>query len=175
VITGLWKTAPGERFDYDGQVYTVKDSPGLPKPAQQPHPPIIVGGKGAKKTPALAVRYAAEFNANFEPVDAVKGRFDRVLEVCDELGRDRATMKLSVANTVCVGRDEAELKQRADVIGRDLDELRANAIAGTPAEVVEKLGQHVEIGASTAYLQVLDLSDLDHLELIAAEVMPQLA
>jgi F420-dependent oxidoreductase-like protein len=174
VITGLWRAEPGERFDYAGEVYTVKDSPALPKPVQRPHPPIIIGGKGPKKTPLLAATYAAEFNANFEPVDAVKGRFDRVLEVCDEVGRDRATMKLSVANTVCVGRDEAELKQRAAVIGRDLGELRANAIAGTPAEVVDKLGQHVEIGASTAYLQVLDLDDLDHLELIAAEVMPQL-
>jgi F420-dependent oxidoreductase-like protein len=174
VITGLWKTPVGDRFDYDGAVYQVKDSPGLPKPVQQPHPPIIIGGKGRNRTPRLAATFAAEFNANFEPVDEVKGHFDRVLEVCDEVGRDRATMKLSVANTVCVGRDEAELKRRADNIGRDLDEMRANAIAGTPAEVVDKLGQHVEIGASTAYLQVLDLADLDHLELIAAEVMPQL-
>jgi F420-dependent oxidoreductase-like protein len=174
VITGLWTTPVGKTFDYDGEHYTVRDSPGLPKPQQDPHPPIIIGGKGRNRTPALTAQYAAEFNANFETVDLVAQRFARVREVCAEAGRDPASLIYSVANTVCVGRDEAEFRRRAEAIGRDPEELAENAFAGTVAQVVENLGRHAEIGTERAYLQVLDLADLDHLELIAAEVMPQL-
>ena len=76
---------------------------------------------------------------------------------------------------LCCGKDEAEVARRAAAIGRDVDELRANGVAGTPAEVVDTLGRYAEAGAQRIYLQVLDLADLDHLELVAAEVAPQLA
>jgi hypothetical protein len=80
----------------------------------------------------------------------------------------------STALVLCAGRDEAELARRAGAIGRDVDELRAHGAAGTPAEVVDVLGRYREVGASRVYLQVLDLADLDHLDLVAAEVAPQL-
>jgi alkanesulfonate monooxygenase len=74
-----------------------------------------------------------------------------------------------------VGRDEAELARRADAIGREVAELRTNGLAGTPAEVVDKIGTWRErTGISRAYLQVLDLQDLEHIDLVAAEVAPQL-
>jgi alkanesulfonate monooxygenase SsuD/methylene tetrahydromethanopterin reductase-like flavin-dependent oxidoreductase (luciferase family) len=84
-------------------------------------------------------------------------------------------MRYSAAQTVCCGRTAAELERRAAATGRPLADLRENAVAGTPAEVVDRLGRFAEIGAERAYLQVLDLHDLDHLELIAAEVAPQLS
>ena len=74
---------------------------------------------------------------------------------------------------MCCGKDEAELRRRAAATGRDLSALRADAIAGSPSEVVDRIGQFAETGASTIYLQVLDLDDLDHLELLANEVLPQ--
>jgi alkanesulfonate monooxygenase SsuD/methylene tetrahydromethanopterin reductase-like flavin-dependent oxidoreductase (luciferase family) len=74
---------------------------------------------------------------------------------------------------VCCGRDEGELARRAEAIGRDVNDLRANAVAGTPGEVADRLGQFAQAGAERIYLQVLDLQDLDHLELIASEVAPQ--
>ncbi len=72
IITGMWATPLGETFDYPGNHYRVSDSPGLPKPVQSPHPPIIIGGGGAKRTPALAARFAAEFNIPFVPLPTLE-------------------------------------------------------------------------------------------------------
>jgi len=173
IITGLWETPDGETFSFDGRYYQVTDSPALPKPAQRPRPPVIIGGSGPTRTPALAARYADEFNANFRsPADAA-GLFERVRDACRAAGRDPASMAFTVAHTVCCGKDEAELSRRAAAIGMDAAKVRANAIGGTPAEVADKIGQYAEAGASAVYLQVLDLGDLAHLELIAAEVLPR--
>jgi F420-dependent oxidoreductase-like protein len=173
IITGLWETPEGKTFSFDGRYYAVTDSPGLPKPAQRPRPPVIVGGAGRRRTPAIAARYADEFNANFvAPVEAA-GLYGRVRDACRAEGRDPASMTFTVAHTVCCGKDDADLRRRAAAIGRDPDQLRTGAIAGSPAEIVDRIGQYAEAGASTVYLQVLDLGDLAHLELLAAEVLPR--
>ena len=169
VITGLWATEGG--FSFSGKHYEVSDSPGLPKPAQRPGPPVIVGGVGAKRTPDLAARFAAEFNVAFQPLDVAVTQFGRVDDACRRVDRDPATMRRSLAQVVCVGRDDAEVARRAAVIGRDVDELKENGLAGTPSEVVDKLGRLREAtGLVRVYLQVLDLSDLAHIEPIGAEV-----
>jgi F420-dependent oxidoreductase-like protein len=172
IITGLWETPPGERFDFTGTHYRLEDSPALPKPVQQPRPPVLVGGLGKRRTPALAARYADEFNLPFVDEETTRAQFDRVRRACAEIGRDPAGLRWSNALVLCVGRDEAELSRRAAAIGRDVAELRENGLAGTPAEVVEKLGRYAALGSQRAYLQVLDLADLDHLALVADEVMP---
>ena len=173
VVSGLWTTPPGDRFDFDGRFYPVVDSPALPKPVQSPRPPILVGGKGKVRTPALAARFADEFNIPFESLEASRAIFGRVREACTAAGRDPASLTYSNALVLCCGRDEAELSRRARAIGREVDELRANGLAGTPDEVVDKIGRYGEAGAERVYLQMLDLSDLDHLELVADKVMPQ--
>jgi len=173
IITGMWTTPVGERFSYHGRYYELTDSPALPKPVQQPHPPIIIGGYGTKRTPALAARYAQEFNLAFPPLEVYSEYVDRVRQACTDSGRDPATLRTTVALVVCCGRDEGEFRRRADAIGREPDELRANGAAGLPGEVVDRLRAFAAAGAETAYLQVLDVSDLDHLGLIAAEVMPE--
>lgn len=175
LITGLWDTPLGETYDFAGEHYQLKDSPALPKPVQQPHPPVIVGGAGKKRTPALAAKYAAEFNAGFRSVEETKLLFDRVQEACRAIGRDPQTLALSTAHTVVVGKDDAQVKQRAAAIGRDADELIENAVAGTPAQVVDRLGRFAEAGSQRQYVQIMDLADLDHLDLIAAEVLPQVS
>ncbi|MFI7333464.1 LLM class F420-dependent oxidoreductase [Micromonospora aurantiaca (nom. illeg.)] len=174
VITGLWSTPAGSTFDFPGTYYPVSDSPALPKPVQRPRPPILLGGMGPKRTPRLAARYADEFNLPFASVEDTVAQFGRVRDACAQIDRDPSTMTWSNALVLCCGRNEAEVKRRAEAIGRDPAELRANGAAGTPAEVVDTLGRYAEAGSSRAYLQVLDLTDLDHLELVAAEVMPQL-
>jgi alkanesulfonate monooxygenase len=176
IITGLWATPVGERFSFQGAYYDLADSPALPKPAQSPGPRVIIGGRGPKRTPALAARFADEFNVPFASVDDVRAMYERVAAACATEGRDpgRAPIVFSTAQTVCIGRDEAELERRAARIGSPLERLRKTALAGTPAEVVEKMGTYIEAGATRFHLQVLDLSDLDHLDLIAAEVAPQL-
>jgi F420-dependent oxidoreductase-like protein len=176
IITGLWQTPVGQTFSFQGKHYTVADSPALPKTAQQPRPPVIIGGGGPRRTPALAARFADEFNVNFVDVDTAVTQFGRVSNACTAIDRDPHSLRRSVALTLCVGRDDAEVARRAAAIGREVAEIRANGFAGTPAEVVDKLGTWRErTGISRAYLQTLDLSDLDHIELVAAEIVPQLA
>jgi F420-dependent oxidoreductase-like protein len=175
MITGLWRTLPGDRFAFAGKHYTVTDSPALPKPVQQPTPPVIVGGHGKKKTPALAARFADEFNVAFSPIEATAAQFDRVDAACVEIGRDPKELVRSIAQVICVGRDDAEVARRALVLGREVDDLRENGLAGTPAEVVDRLGAWRDrTRATRVYLQLLDLADIDQVELVASEVLPNL-
>ncbi|MCL2541301.1 MAG: LLM class F420-dependent oxidoreductase [Nocardioidaceae bacterium] len=176
LITGLWSTPVGERYSFDGAHYEMADSPALPKPAQsgghRGGPPVIIGGLGARKTPALAASYADEFNLPFVDEETTKLQFGRVREAADRIGRDPDDLVYSNALVLCVGENEDELARRAAAIGREVGELRENGLAGTPAEVVDKLGRYHELGADRFYLQVLDLADLDHLRLVASEVTP---
>jgi F420-dependent oxidoreductase-like protein len=174
VVTGLWNTPVGETFDFDGKHYRLAGSPALPKPVQPGGVPIIVGGAGKKRTPRLAARYAGEFNVPFSSAEDNARLFAGVREACEEAGRDPASLIYSSALVLCVGRDEAEIARRAAAIGREVDELREHGVAGTPAEAVDVLGRYAEAGAERVYLQVLDLQDLDHLDLVAGEVAPQL-
>jgi F420-dependent oxidoreductase-like protein len=173
VITGLWGTAEGETFSFDGAHYRVTDSPALPKPAQRPRPPVLLGGAGARRTPRLAARFADEFNVPFQSVPDSAAGFARVREACEAAGRYPATMTYSVAHTVCCGKDEAEFRRRAAAIGREPADMREHGLGGTPGEVAAKIAEYAEIGAERVYLQVLDLSDLDHLALLASDVVPQ--
>ncbi|MBY8849018.1 TIGR03560 family F420-dependent LLM class oxidoreductase [Saccharothrix sp. MB29] len=174
VVTGLWGTPDGGTFSFEGAHYRLVDSPALPKPAQAKIP-VLVGGLGPRRTPALAAKFADEFNLPFAGVDAAVEQFARVDAACEAAGRDPGEITRSVALVVCVGRDGAEVARRAGRIGREEAELRENGLTGTPAEVVDKLGTWRErTGIDRVYLQVLDLADLDHVELVAAEVAPQL-
>jgi F420-dependent oxidoreductase-like protein len=176
IVSGLWSTPRGSTFSYEGRYYDLVDAPALPKPVQQPGPPIIVGGKGKTRTPALAARYASEFNVPFSSLADTAAQFTRVAEACAAEGRDgRATMTFSFARTTVCGRDAAEVKRRAAAIGHTPDDLDEGQMAGTPAQIVEQLRAFGEKGATRAYLQILDLDDLEHLDLIAEEVAPHLA
>jgi F420-dependent oxidoreductase-like protein len=173
VITGLWDVPDGGTFSFSGTYFTVADSPALPKPLQRPRPPVIIGGGGPRRTPRLAAKFADEYNFPFGTVEDTAAAFGRVREACAGAGRHETSMIYSAAQTVCCGRSEAEQDRRAKAIGRKPDELRDSALVGTPDEVAEKIGRFAEIGAEHIYLQVLDLHDLDHLELVAAEVLPR--
>jgi len=174
IITGLWGTEEGETFSFEGTHYQLTDSPALPKPAQRPRPPVLLGGAGARRTPRLAARFADEFNVPFHTVQDSAAAFARVREACEAAGRYSSSMFYSVAQTVCCGKDEAEFRRRAAAIGREPDTMRETGVAGTPGEVAAKIAEFAEIGADRVYLQVLDLGDLDHLALIASDVAPQL-
>ncbi len=172
VITGLWATPVGERFSFEGDHYRLNDSPALPKPQQQPGPPIIVGGFGPTKTPRLAARFAAEYNVPFASIADTGAAFGRVRAACTATGRDPGSLVYSTAQTVCCGRDATEIARRADAIGRGVGDLRQHALCGTPDELVTKLSEFASAGAERVYLQVLDLADLDHLALLAEKVLP---
>ncbi len=181
IVTGLWGTPLGERFDFQGEHYTLTDSPALPKPVQRSPldparagVPVIIGGRGPRRTPALAARFGAEYNASFPPIEDVPMLFGRVRAACEEIGRPADDLVYSVALVLCAGSDDAEVARRAAAIGREPEELRRNGVAGTVSEVVDRLAALAEAGTQRVYLQVLDLADLDHLALVAQEVAPQL-
>jgi F420-dependent oxidoreductase-like protein len=172
IVTGLWSTPVGETFSYTGSRYSVSESPGLPKPVQMPVP-IIIGGGGKHRTPMLAARYASEFNVGFQDLDGFIAGVDRVRVASEKIGRARPPRN-STALVVACGQDESEFVRRAAAIGREPGELRATGACGTVAEVAATLRRFCDAGAARIHLQVLDLGDLDHLDLIAAEVAPLL-
>jgi len=175
IVTGLWRTPVGERFAFDGAHYALSDSPALPKPVQSPVP-LIVGGGGPKRTPQLAARYATEFNIGFVGETEIRDTFANLHRVCGEEGRDPLTLSLSVALPTVVATSAAELEHRCAAAG--VDPSRAGAAAeegvlvGTPEQVVEKLQRVADLGTRRVYLQCMDMTDLEHLDLIAAEVLP---
>ena len=173
ILDGLWKTPTGETFSYTGSMHSVNDSPALPKPAQQPVP-IIIGGGGPTRTPALAARYASEYNVAFTPVETFTERKQRVEAACAAIDRQRP-MRYSAAVVVCAGATEADVERRAASIGRESAELRRVGAAGSADETATTIRRYVDAGAERIYLQVLDLSDLDHLDFIADAVAPLLA
>ncbi len=166
-ITGLWATPEGETFSHEGQFAQFVDSPGLPKPAQTPGPPIVMGGRGTKRTPALVAQYASEFNQPFVPLDQIAPTWDRIAAACGTINRDPSGLIHSAALVACVAENDADLARRAEAIGREPDELRENGIAGTPDEARAKLAAYAAAGVERFYLQVLDLADLEHVELLA--------
>ncbi|MCX5292387.1 LLM class F420-dependent oxidoreductase [Streptomyces sp. NBC_00183] len=174
IVTGLWRTKVGDTFDFHGKYYDLTDSPALPKPAQD-RIPVLIGGHGATRTPRLAARHADEFNMPFASIEDSERQFARVRAAAEETGRRPDALTYSNALVVCVGKDDQEVARRAAAIGREVDELKANGLAGTPSEVVDKIGRYAEIGSRRLYLQVLDLADLDHLELISSQVQSQLS
>lgn len=171
IITGLWGTPHGDTFSFEGKHYAITDSPALPKPRQTP-PPIIVGGGGPKRTPMLAARFAAEFNLPFQSMKFFGEQCGRVRDACATIGRDPSTLAYSSAQVVAIGRTDADVARRAAAIGREVDELKKNGLCGSPQEVIDKIGQWAQAGAERLYLQVLDLSDLEHVELIGSDIIP---
>ncbi|MFT4085374.1 MAG: LLM class F420-dependent oxidoreductase [Nocardioides sp.] len=176
LITGLWAADPAAGYSFAGTHYQLTNSPGLPKPVQtgghRGGVHLVIGGHGKRRTPSLAARYADEFNVPFASVADTAAQLDRVRGFVAEAGRTPESMTYSAAQVLCLGADEAEIDRRAAAIGREKAELRENGLAGTPAEVIAKIERFADAGASRVYLQVLDLADLDHLRLVAAEVMP---
>ncbi len=173
IIDGLWNTPVGETFSYTGTVHSVSNSPGLPKPVQHPLP-IIIGGGGPKRTPALAAQYATEYNVAFHPFEAFVERKRRVEAACAAIDRQHP-LRYSMALVVCAGATEADVVRRAAAIGHDPAELRKDGAAGSADETASTIRRFVDAGAERIYLQVLDVSDLDHLDFIAGEVAPLLA
>lgn len=171
LITGLWQTPVGQRYNFDGEHYQISDSPALPKPVQSPMP-VIIGGGGPRRTPALAARFGTEYNAGFPKLADLPEMYGRVRAACTDAGRDPDDLVYSTALITVVGRDEAEFTRRAGAIGREPAELRENGLAGTVPEVIERIRAFAAVGAERFYLQIMDLSDLEHIALIADEVLP---
>jgi F420-dependent oxidoreductase-like protein len=172
ILAGVWSTPAGEMFEYAGRTAAVN----LEADTLRPHarPPIVLGGNGGPRSARLAVTYADEYNKAFVPLPEIRAVHDRIRVACEAAGRDPSTMVYSSGHVICCGSTDAEIGRRAAFIRRDLDDLRTDALVGTPAEVLDTLGALMDAGVERFYLQVLDHSDLDHVRLVAEEVLPHL-
>jgi alkanesulfonate monooxygenase SsuD/methylene tetrahydromethanopterin reductase-like flavin-dependent oxidoreductase (luciferase family) len=137
---------------------------------QRPGPPIIVGGRGAKRTPDLAGRFADEFNMPFKTVAETAAAFDRVRAASQRYGR---SVTLSAGIVVALGRTDAEAQRRAAPLHVPSALPPEDPVVGSPDALVQRIGEFAAIGATRVHLRVIDMSDLDHVELIASQVLPQ--
>jgi F420-dependent oxidoreductase-like protein len=180
IVHGQWTE---ERFSFDGRHYRLEEAPGLPRPVQQPHPPIIVGGRALPGTVRPAVRFADEYNTLLASPEECRERRRRLDEACEAAGRDPATLTLSMMIASLLGRDEGELRERARLMaergwggGGGGDELlaryRDRALAGTPDEAAERLAEFAAAGVERVMLQQLLHDDLDQVALIGRELAP---
>ena len=172
ILTGMWATPVGELYDHAGAHYEVTDSPALPKPAQRPTPPFIVGGRGPVRTPRLVARLGSEYNVAFASPDEWRGYVDNVRSVCADHGRDPSSVVYSAVQVVCVGNDHATFERRVAAIGREPEEIRQNGAAGQPDDVAARIEQFANAGCDRLYLQFLDIDDLEQLEEVATVVAP---
>jgi F420-dependent oxidoreductase-like protein len=172
IITGLWRTEPGAQpgFSFTGKHYTVAANNTPPRPAQRPHPPIIIGGTGPKRTPAIAARFADEFNGALS--DDLRASFARFDRACEAIGRDPTSVRHSAVLPVACGATPAEVDRRGVVISSEL--IRAHAAIGSPALVADRVADQVTAGADTIYFHIYDIEDLDHIALLGAEVRQEI-
>jgi F420-dependent oxidoreductase-like protein len=174
ILHGVWSADAGGVFERQGLTCTVRLEADSFRPAQRPHPPIVMGGQGGPRNSRLAATYADEFNISFVPTGPMRDAHDSVRRACEKQDRDPASVTYSVGLVTCCGSTEAEISRRASAIGRDAEELRQNGLAGTPPEILDKISAYADAGAERIYLQILDLSDLEHLRLLAEQVQAPL-
>ena len=171
IITGLW-LAGDQNFSFDGRYYRIDDNQSPPQVTQRPHPPIIIGGAGPKRTPAIAARFATEFNAALSSVEQARARFEVFGAACEAIGRDPATARKSGFIPVAIGSTQAEADRRAEIVGSS--RIRESMLIGSPALLADRIADLGKVGADTVYLHIFDIHDLDHIALIGAEVLSQL-
>jgi len=182
IVHGEWSEA---ELTFDGTYYSLEGLHALPRPVQQPHPPLIIGGSGGPKSLALAARSADEYNTVFPSVEEVRTRRSALDEALAAAGRSPDDCTFSLMTTCIVGADEPELRQRVqDVLTRTDNDTAVNdyiaeasehRIVGTTEQVIEKLNRYAEAGAGRVMLQHLNHPDLDMVGLIGSELVPALS
>ena len=171
IVLGLWTTPVGETFDFAGRHYQLDASPALPKPMQRPHPPVVVGGTGPRRTPALAARYADEFN--LPPFQSRRGDRDGVrarpggVRMRSDATRARSRSRSRSRRSAVRTREQIEHRGAVSPA-----QYEAADLVGLPSQIADQLDEYADLGASRAYLRVLDLRDVEHIELLGSQVLP---
>jgi alkanesulfonate monooxygenase SsuD/methylene tetrahydromethanopterin reductase-like flavin-dependent oxidoreductase (luciferase family) len=180
IVLGNWGEGP---FSFRGRHYQLDELDARPKPVQQPHPPLIMGGDAGPRSAALAATYADEYNTPFPTEADVRARRQRIIEACSRAGRE--PIPFSIMTGVLAGADTSELRERArrliDRTGLDQDADRfladppAGWIVGTVEQVLERLAALREAGVSRVMCQQLLHDDLDAVALLGRELAPHVA
>lgn len=185
VIKRLWS---GTKVSYEGRHLSLREAESHPTPTQQPHPPLLVGGGGEKRTLRIVARYADEWNSVNMLPDAYRAKTEVLLRHCREAGRDPASIRRSMMCAFVVGRDSAGLERHAAGLQRMIPRLAATPVeslpatlrslgwlSGTPADIVKQLQALQAEGVERVMLQHHDQANDEVVELIAREVLPALA
>jgi alkanesulfonate monooxygenase SsuD/methylene tetrahydromethanopterin reductase-like flavin-dependent oxidoreductase (luciferase family) len=176
VITSMFAGSP---TTFDGRHYQLHDMPNVPSPAQQPRPPIHVGGGGERFTLPIVARYADVWNC---PTYAL-GEFDAKLAAlhrhCDALGRDPAAIRISHEAVLVLAEDAAALDDAMRLADRRFGGpgwgVAEGGYVGTPDVVIERIREQVERGITFFVFFTHDRAAPETLELFAREVMPAFA
>ena len=173
-----------ERFDHDGPAYELRGQQALPRPVQQPHPPLVLGGTVKPRFAALAARYATEVNTLGAPNDELRQRKRELDRACVEAGRDPATLAFSVMTACFLGDSRAEAVERVGgflaIRGDEgdpeamLHERRDRWLAGSVDEVVERVHELRALGVTRVFLQHLNHFDDDMVGLVGERLLPAL-
>jgi F420-dependent oxidoreductase-like protein len=182
IVHRLWTE---ERVDFHGEHYTLDDAPALPKPIQQPHPPLLVGGSGTRGTADPAARFADEYNSPFKSPAEFAAVRKKVQAACERIGRDPATMRFSTMTTCLIGVTHDDAVEHAhelyDRIPRDtgfdewLATYRERSLIGSVDEVAARLREYEAVGCDRVMLQHLLHTDLEPVRLIGRELAPSIA
>jgi F420-dependent oxidoreductase-like protein len=178
VVIGNWTGTEAHPFSFTGQHYSLSELNAEPKPVQLPHPPIVIGGSGGRRSCRLAARYANEYNTVSPTPEEVVERRGRLAEACEAEGRPM--LPFSVMTCVLAGADEAELSERVGRLerqmGAEAGSIRRNPhhgwIIGTIPEVAEQLRALAEAGVERVFCQHFLHDDLDGVALIGERLAP---
>ncbi|HJP64778.1 MAG TPA: LLM class F420-dependent oxidoreductase [Actinomycetota bacterium] len=185
IVHRLWDRDEDE-VTFDGAHYHLEAVPALPKPLQEPHPPLIIGGMGGPRTLALAARWADEYNTHNQPPEQLRELRSRLEEACERVDRDPSSLPLSLMTGTLIGSDQADLEARAArLMARTgqgdgdpsafLAGRRPGEITGTVELALQQLAAFAEAGVTRVMMQHLDHQDLDFVALVGHDVVPEAA
>lgn len=174
ILTRMFR---GERTTYRGAHFRVDDFPNLPPPVQRPHPPIYVGGVGERRTLPLVARFADVWNVPTYGLGDLARKTEVLDAQCARIGRDPSTIRRSLEAVMVIARDEAALAAARAKAERRFSGpgwgLAEGGYVGTPNAIVERIGQHVELGFREFVFFLHDRGAPATLDLIAEQVLPQ--
>lgn len=176
-IRALWDPDQ-DPVDLTGEHVRLEGAVFHPKPV--PRPRVVVGGGGMRRTPGLAARHADELNNVFASPEACRRQRAALHDACGEIDRDPGTIAYSLMTGCVVGATEADFERRIRALqgrsgdGRPLDEyvdsLAGEWVLGTPDRARDRLGELADAGVDAVMLQHQDPSDLEMVDLVAAEL-----
>lgn len=184
IVHRLWG-GDGAEVTFEGAHYRLDACPALPRGVQDPHPRLIVGGGAGPRSAAIAARWADEYDVVYVDPTGAKERIERVSAACEAIGRDPATVRRSLLSKTIVGADEQEVRRRAAALMAweneegDVDaflaDLREKHVAGTVEQVLERLAEYAAAGIQRVLVHQLVHTDLESVELIGREIVPEAA
>jgi F420-dependent oxidoreductase-like protein len=182
MVHRLWDRGE-EEVTFEGRHYRLEACRALPRPVQDPHPPLLLGGAAGPRAAALAARWADEYNVNFVTPEEAAAARERLDRACRRQGREPASLPLSLMTSTLVAAGEAGLRERARRLaargGGDEESFLAargpNVLTGTVEQVLERLAAYARAGVRRVLMQHLLHDDLETVALIGREIVPAAA